>query len=749
MAALLLWLAVAAPAAAVVSGVGGEVRYYSGDAMVPDVTVDLIGAGQMSTTTDDHGAYAFGDPGGGDWQVAPRKLGGGGTGVSTLDASYALQSVVGLRSLSDMQRLACDVTGDGTVSALDAARILQLVAGMRAQLPAAESCGSDWVFIPDPAAAPNQRLLAPQMAPMCQPGAIAYEPLATPIDSQNFLAILLGDCTGNWLPPASPTATPTAAPPTATPAVPSATDTAASTATGTATPTATPPPAPNATSTSTGTVTRTGTRTSTPTNTATPTPPSTATRTATATFTATRTSTPTSTATATAQATATRTATLTPTSTFTITFTRTATETPTRTPSNTGTPTRTGTRTQTSTPSATQTPTPTATCISGLGWNISAPLLVSSQSGGNVWLSRTVPTDAGWGVFWLRNDPGAPNVARLYYAHVDFAGSITVAPMLLTSIPKIAFRDHYYMVTWNAGHYALLTAEQASLYYQTVSLAGGISQRHVVGPPLFVDPQYDEEADGDVYPYPGGFMGVVEGECAGHSCSYAFKLDTNGQATSSVVNLVDFDLTHQFYPSAAFDGSGFAILSVKDIQIATGGVMTKYWSASGSMSSHVKVVQSKPYLWDEFPDIAYNGDHFAALWTENSARSHTAPWQIHFATFRRSASGGSDIADRVIDVVAQKTNHRWTTQVHPMGNDWVAQYASRAADGSIVAVYELLGDDARTGIALEPFPLSADALGSSRHTAPAVFGVLGIARGSAVGNGTTVEFYTLAPPSCQ
>ncbi|MFN8640716.1 MAG: hypothetical protein U0802_03295, partial [Candidatus Binatia bacterium] len=389
------------------------------------------------------------------------------------------------------------------------------------------------------------------------------------------------------------------------------------------------------------------------------------------------------------------------------------------------------------------------TCAGGQAWNVSAPRLISSQSGGEIWLSRTVPTDVGWGVFWLRIDPDATQVARLYYAHVDFTGQITVAPMLLATIPKMSFRGHYYMVAWNAGHYGLLTAEREILYYQSVSLAGAISQRHAVGPPLFVDPQYDQEADGDVYAFPGGFLGVVEGECAGHSCSYAFKLDTSGTPTSSIVNLVDFDLTHQFYPSAAFDGSGFAILSVKDIRIADGGVMTKYWTAAGPIAAHQKVVKSKEYLWDEFPDLAYNGNHFAALWTENSARSGSAPWQIHFATFHRNATGSTDIADRVIDMVAQKTNQRWTTQVHPMGADWVAQYASRGVDGSVVAVYELLGDDAQTGIYLEPFPLTADALGSSRHTAAPVAGVLGIARGSYVSTGTTVEFYTLAPPTCQ
>ena len=717
--ALLLCALAAAPAAAL-NGLGGAVRYYNGGATVPDVTVALIGPGQMSTTTDASGAYTFGDPGQGDWEVAPSKLGDAGTGVSTLDASYALQAVVGQRTFTDHQRVACDVTGDGTVSSLDAARILQLVAGMRSQLPAAEACGSDWVFIPDPSAAPNQRLVTPQMAPVCQPGAIAYEPLAPPVAGQDFLAILLGDCTGNWQ-----STIPTPVPPTPTVPAPTATPPATSTgtATGTSTPssTATVPPPPLSTNTATATNTRTPTRSNTPTATGTATPPSTATATASATRTDTRTLTP----------------------------TKTLTETPTKTMTATGTATRTGTRTQTPTSTPSATPTPTATCQSGLAWNVSSPLLVSSQNGGEIWLSRTVPTDFGWGIFWLRTDPEASQSARLYYAHVDFTGHLTVAPKLVASIPRIAFRSHYYMVTWNAGHYGLLTAEQAILYYQSVSLEGDVSQRHAVGPPLFVDPQYDQEADGDVYAFPGGFMGVVEGECAGHSCSYAFKLDTSGTPTSSVINVVDFDLTHQFYPSAAFDVSGFAILSVKDIKIAEGGVMTKYWSLSGTINGHQKVVKSKQYQWDEFPDLAFNGNHFAALWTENSARLHTAPWQIHFATFHRNASGSTDIADRVVDMVSEKTNHRWTTQVHPMGADWVAQYASRAVDGSVVAVYELLGDDAQTGIYLEPFPLTADALGSSRHTAPGVAGVLGIARGSYVPGGTTVEFYTLAPPACQ
>lgn len=730
----------------------GQVRYYADGSGVAGVAVDLSGPAQAAATTDASGAYVFDDPGAGSWQLAPRKFGELNAAVSALDAVYALQAVVGLRTFTDAQRLACDVTGDGTVSAFDAARILQFVIGLLARFPVAENCGSDWIFVPDPAAASNQHLVGPQMAPVCAPGAILFEPLAPPAMGQDFLAIALGDCTGNWRPAAPPPSSPaaTVAPPSATPTPdpPSATPTATASATRSPTTSATVPPSATATNSPTGSRTGTATRTGTPTQTAT--------FTATATWTPVSTPTSSSTRTLTATATETLTPSVTPTWTVTHTVTSTITRTPTRThtpspiPTSTvsATPTRTGTRTRTPTMTATVSPTPTATCANGVAWNVSAPRLVSQQTGGEIWLTRTVATDFGWGVFWLRVDPGETNRAHLYYAHVDFSGQLTVAPMLVTAIPRIAFRAHYYMVAWNEGHYGLLTAEYASLYYQNMTLDGVLSGRHVVGPPLFVDPQYDQESDGDLDAYPGGFLGVVEGECSGHSCSYAFKLNANGGAIGGPINLVDFDLTHQFYPVSAFDGVGFAILSVKDITIPNGGVMTRYWPLSGSMSGHKKVVPAKEYQWDEFADVAWNGRHFAAIWTENSARSHASPWQIHFATFQRSSSASTLIANRVIDAVQQKTNHRWTTQVQPMGGDWVAQYASRAPNGAVIAVFELLGADAQRNLAIEPFELNADALGSSPHFATQQAGVLGIARGSYDSSGTAVEFYTLAPPAC-
>jgi len=56
--------------------------------------------------------------------------------ISAYDASLAFQFVVGLIDLSERQKIAADVTGDGTVTALDVALILQDTVGLITQFPA-------------------------------------------------------------------------------------------------------------------------------------------------------------------------------------------------------------------------------------------------------------------------------------------------------------------------------------------------------------------------------------------------------------------------------------------------------------------------------------------------------------------------------------------------------------------------------------------------------------------------------------
>jgi hypothetical protein len=177
----------------------GSIRTAGGQP-VAGVAVGLPPTGQ-SATTDASGAYAFSSAPGVALRIAPRRSGGSGAAVSALDAAWVLQAIAGTRTLTAAQRLAADVTGDGTLSTLDAAHILQRAVGNAAAFPAAQTCASDWLFVPAAAAAPNQSPISPTLASgSCQPGALAFTPLAASASGQSFTAILLGDCTGNWAP---------------------------------------------------------------------------------------------------------------------------------------------------------------------------------------------------------------------------------------------------------------------------------------------------------------------------------------------------------------------------------------------------------------------------------------------------------------------------------------------------------------------------------------------------------------------
>ncbi len=183
------------------NSVAGQIRYYSNGLPVSGVTVVLRGPTPTSRQTDAAGRYAFTGLDGCDFHIEPQKPGGANNGITPLDAVYVLQSVVGSRSLDAQQQLACDVNGSGAVSPLDAVFILQQQVGTISRFPAADACGSDWLFVPTPALAANQQLIQPAItANACQAGAIEFTPLAGQLDNQDFSAVLLGDCTGDWQP---------------------------------------------------------------------------------------------------------------------------------------------------------------------------------------------------------------------------------------------------------------------------------------------------------------------------------------------------------------------------------------------------------------------------------------------------------------------------------------------------------------------------------------------------------------------
>ena len=196
--------------------VSGQVAYYGNGLPVSGVDVHLDGAASQVASTDSSGGFAFSGLGETDWTLTPQYQGGIGAAISALDAVYALEAAVGSRPLGFAQGLACDTSGNGTVSAYDAVLILQYVVGLIQSFPVTQQCGSDWAFVPVPASATNQQLIQPGIVQgNCQQGAIALQPLVGDAGSQDFSAVLFGDCTGSWQPnPSGAAATLTSSLPT-------------------------------------------------------------------------------------------------------------------------------------------------------------------------------------------------------------------------------------------------------------------------------------------------------------------------------------------------------------------------------------------------------------------------------------------------------------------------------------------------------------------------------------------------------
>ncbi len=181
--------------------VSGQVRHAITLAPLGNVEIQVQGPTSFSQMTSGSGAYMAPNLPLATWLLEPSKQGGFGSGaVSPLDASYVLQHIVNMRDLTPAQKLACDVTGDGGISALDATRIMQKALGSAAEFPAAAACGSDWLFLPNAGSAQNQTQLPPLLdsGSTCRMGAVQFSPLAGQPDGQDFLGVVLGDCTGNW-----------------------------------------------------------------------------------------------------------------------------------------------------------------------------------------------------------------------------------------------------------------------------------------------------------------------------------------------------------------------------------------------------------------------------------------------------------------------------------------------------------------------------------------------------------------------
>lgn len=169
----------------------GTVRLLGGAAL-PGATVTLGGALDDAIASGAGGDYAFRDLPVGAYHVRAGLNGVGAGVLSAADVQAALQASVGLPAPSGWRGVACDVTGNGRITALDAARLLRRLAGNAARFPVATACNSDWLFAPAAGVAGGVPPVI--QAGQCTPASIAVANLTAPIAAADFVAAAFGDC---------------------------------------------------------------------------------------------------------------------------------------------------------------------------------------------------------------------------------------------------------------------------------------------------------------------------------------------------------------------------------------------------------------------------------------------------------------------------------------------------------------------------------------------------------------------------
>lgn len=171
--------------------VSGNTKYYSNELPIPGVDVSMDG---HQITTGNSGDFQLLDVLYGNYTLRPEKTGSSAYAVGPYDAALILMSVVNLINLNPYQKLAGDVSGDGTLSSMDASYVLRYYVGLISEFPV----GKDWTFVPTSFTITNDNWPT-------APDSIRYEPLNADQTNQNFLGIIYGDVSGNWqVPPLAP-----------------------------------------------------------------------------------------------------------------------------------------------------------------------------------------------------------------------------------------------------------------------------------------------------------------------------------------------------------------------------------------------------------------------------------------------------------------------------------------------------------------------------------------------------------------
>jgi 6-phosphogluconolactonase (cycloisomerase 2 family) len=160
--------------------VSGRVMYYRNDVPLPGMTVILEGTdiytGQSFTKTaqtDEDGEYVFSGILPGDYTLMPSETAPVSARPSATDASKIARHAAGAYPFDWYQKLAADVTGNGTISGTDASYVARCAAGIT---PSVNDEGISWQFEPSPLT------VSPE----------------SDLENQDFTAVMFGDVSGNY-----------------------------------------------------------------------------------------------------------------------------------------------------------------------------------------------------------------------------------------------------------------------------------------------------------------------------------------------------------------------------------------------------------------------------------------------------------------------------------------------------------------------------------------------------------------------
>jgi len=176
----------------------GTTSYYKGTYPVSKVNVVLRGNETYETTTDEQGHYTFSNIPTGDYTVeALRDKDTQDDSISPMDASIIARSIVQLENLECYELIAADVSRNGDTSAKDTSMVARYSAGLIAEF---EPEFLHWTFVSEPIVDCSSW----SDAALINDYVIEYNSTHTIVDLKSdhsdidFIAIRLGDVTGNW-----------------------------------------------------------------------------------------------------------------------------------------------------------------------------------------------------------------------------------------------------------------------------------------------------------------------------------------------------------------------------------------------------------------------------------------------------------------------------------------------------------------------------------------------------------------------